>query len=148
MRSKCSPTQPVTNLRARARFPVRVTAGLRVRAGELGPHLGPVLLQIPRTLTANSELIRTIRPFLEGIRVAFEPRHGSWFEDSECLASLTEFGWALVSHPNSVGRATVGNQSGGRDELCERYKLEPLHHQLTTNWVYARLHGDVSSTRL
>ena len=42
----------------------------------LGDFLGPVLLQIPRSLTANVQLLRELRPYLQGIQVAFEPRHG------------------------------------------------------------------------
>ena len=66
----------------------------------------------------------------------------SWFEDEESLQELRDAGWALVMHPNSVGRATVGTQGLGRDGNSPHYTLEPLHSIITAGWVYIRLHGD------
>jgi uncharacterized protein YecE (DUF72 family) len=56
-------------------------------ASGLGEHLGPVLLQLPPSFTANLEVLEG---FLRGsrrlarkhkVRLAFEFRHQTWFED-------------------------------------------------------------------
>jgi uncharacterized protein YecE (DUF72 family) len=52
------------------------------RAEALGDRLGPSLLQLPPTLTANPEVLsRTLKEFPKGWRVAVEPRHRSWWCD-------------------------------------------------------------------
>lgn len=46
----------------------------------LGGRLGPVLLQLPPTLSATPEALEvTLSAFPAGRRVAVEPRHPSWF---------------------------------------------------------------------
>jgi uncharacterized protein YecE (DUF72 family) len=46
-----------------------------------GPHLGPVLFQLPPTFEADAELLRSFLAELPpGMRAAFEFRHPSWFE--------------------------------------------------------------------
>jgi uncharacterized protein YecE (DUF72 family) len=48
----------------------------------LGDRLGPILLQLPPTLKAEPErLDRCLRAFPDGVRVAVEPRHDSWWTD-------------------------------------------------------------------
>src|SRR4051794_15978838 len=52
------------------------------RAAELGPHLGPILIQLPPDMEVEVELLAsTLDAFPPGIRLAVEPRHESWFED-------------------------------------------------------------------
>jgi len=49
-------------------------------ASRLGPHLGPILLQLPPDMEAAPErLEETLAAFPEDVRVAFEPRNRTWF---------------------------------------------------------------------
>jgi uncharacterized protein YecE (DUF72 family) len=53
---------------------------LMERARLLGPHLGPILLQLPPDMPlALDRLTETLEAFPDGTRVAVEPRHASWF---------------------------------------------------------------------
>jgi len=55
---------------------------LLAAAGGLGPKLGPVLLQLPPTLAADTGLLgRCLGCFPAGVRVAVEFRHPSWWTD-------------------------------------------------------------------
>jgi uncharacterized protein YecE (DUF72 family) len=50
------------------------------RARELGPHLGPILIQLPPDLEADLPALEdTLDAFPSGLRLAVEPRHDSWF---------------------------------------------------------------------
>ena len=61
----------------------------------LGAKLGPVLVQLPGTLQAEPERLEAcLRRFPDGVRVAVEPRHSSWWTD-EVRGLLTERGAAL-----------------------------------------------------
>jgi uncharacterized protein YecE (DUF72 family) len=52
-------------------------------ARRLGPHLGPVLVQLPPDMTVEAgRLEETLAAFPRAIRVALEPRHRSWFTDA------------------------------------------------------------------
>jgi len=52
------------------------------RAHRLGAKLGPVLLQLPPNLTCDTGSLREVLSlFPADVRVAFEPRHDSWFVD-------------------------------------------------------------------
>ena len=54
---------------------------LMSRADALGPKLGPVLLQLPPDLPADvPALAATLDAFHGRARVAFEPRHESWWQ--------------------------------------------------------------------
>ncbi|HEV7605407.1 MAG TPA: DUF72 domain-containing protein [Candidatus Limnocylindrales bacterium] len=60
--------------------PRDAVAFLVERAQLLGPHLGPILLQLPPDMPiAIDRLAETLDAFPQGIRVAVEPRHDSWF---------------------------------------------------------------------
>ncbi len=66
----------------RLRDPAEPVARFLGVAGALGPHLGPVLLQLPPTLRADpAALDAVLRCFPRGIQVAVEPRHRSWWTD-------------------------------------------------------------------
>ena len=53
---------------------------LMTHAAGLGDRLGPVLLQLPPTLTADAELLDAcLACFPSGTRLAVEPRHDSWW---------------------------------------------------------------------
>jgi uncharacterized protein YecE (DUF72 family) len=52
------------------------------RAGKLGGKLGPLLVQLPPTFKADpARLADALDCFPPGVRLAFEPRHESWFTD-------------------------------------------------------------------
>lgn len=117
------------------------------RAVELGPTLGALLFQCPRGLRVDAEQMRAVAEVIDAsglrCRVAVECRHPDCFDDADLLSFLRARGWALVLHPNSVGRATVGNQSGGRTGESVSHGLEPLRNDFcTAEFVYIRLHGD------
>jgi uncharacterized protein YecE (DUF72 family) len=86
----------------------------------LGDRLGPILLQLPPTLKADTErLDRCLRAFPEDVRVAVEPRHDSWWTD-EVRALLQEHRAALC-WADRLGRP-----------------ITPLWR--TAAWGYVRLH--------
>jgi uncharacterized protein YecE (DUF72 family) len=64
-------------------------------AGVLGPRLGPLLFQLPPYLRKD---VPRLAEFLDeapkGVRIAFEFRHASWFDD-EVWATLRAHGAAL-----------------------------------------------------
>lgn len=66
----------------RLKDPGEPVARLMDRAAGLGDRLGPVLLQLPPTLRADTGLLdAALEAFPEGVRVAVEPRHDSWWTD-------------------------------------------------------------------
>jgi uncharacterized protein YecE (DUF72 family) len=99
-------------------------AYLMERAGELGPHLGPILLQLPPDLPADIEhLAETLQAFPPSVRVAVEPRHESWFSE--------EFRRLLVDS----GAALCLADRGG--------PITPMWQ--TAAWTYLRFHGGRAS---
>jgi uncharacterized protein YecE (DUF72 family) len=53
------------------------------RAAKLGDKLGPLLVQLPPTFKADPpRLADALDHFPRGVRVAFEPRHQSWFSEA------------------------------------------------------------------
>jgi len=93
-------------------------------AGVLGPKLGPLLVQLPPSLTFEGEAVaaffRQLRSTFDGL-VACEPRHATWFTD-EVETLLSHFRVARVAaDPACVPRAAA---PGGWPGL-----------------VYHRLHG-------
>ena len=92
---------------------------LMERAQYLGNKLGPILLQLPPNLRRDvPALERTLAEFPAGVRVAFEPRHSSWFCDA-VTEVLTRFGAALC----------LSDSRGRRGSL-----------QRTAEWGYLRFH--------
>ena len=73
----------------RLRDPAEPVARLLGAAAALGPKLGPVLLQLPPTLSAEPSLLEACLaafrqpgfPGHGGLRVAVEPRHASWWTE-------------------------------------------------------------------
>jgi uncharacterized protein YecE (DUF72 family) len=79
----------------RLREPAEPVARFLGRADALGDKLGPVLLQLPPTLTVNvAALDETLAQFPRSVRVAVEPRHSSWWTD-EVRDLLKRYGAAL-----------------------------------------------------
>lgn len=90
------------------------------RRRRLGPTLGPVLLQLPPTLRADPDrLAACLDRFPDGVRVAVEPRHPTWWTD-ETRHVLEQHGAALC-WTDRLGRAQT-----------------PLWR--TTGWLYLRFH--------
>ena len=105
------------------------TAARFVRtAGALGTRLGPLLFQLPPFFRKD---VARLRAFLEqssapGVRMAFEFRHASWFDD-EVWAALRAHGAALC--------------------IAEGEALQaPL--VATADWGYVRLRRDAYSDAL
>ncbi|MEU1670419.1 DUF72 domain-containing protein [Streptomyces roseifaciens] len=79
----------------RLRDPQEPVGRLMRHAAALGDRLGPVLLQLPPTLRADPALLdAALGCFPDGVRVAVEPRHDSWWTD-EVRAVLRGHGAAL-----------------------------------------------------
>jgi uncharacterized protein YecE (DUF72 family) len=71
----------LTHIR-RLREPEEPVARLMERAAGLGDRLDVVLLQLPPTLQADTDLLsQCLGQFPPGTRVAVEPRHDSWWTD-------------------------------------------------------------------
>lgn len=63
----------------RLRDPAEPVARLMAGARELGPRLGPVLVQLPPDMRRDlGRLEATLAAFPADVRVAVEPRHESW----------------------------------------------------------------------
>jgi uncharacterized protein YecE (DUF72 family) len=90
-------------------------------AAMLGPRLGPLLFQLPPFLKKDvPRLTEFLAALPKGVRVAFEFRHPSWFED-DVWAALRSHGASLC--------------------VAEGEKLEsPL--VATADWGYVRLRRD------
>ena len=96
------------------------------RASELGPHLGPILIQLPPDLELDLvALEETLDAFPLGIRLAVEPRHSSWFVE-DVRRALTERNMALC----------VADRRG---------PITPLWR--TADWTYVRFHAGRAAPR-
>jgi uncharacterized protein YecE (DUF72 family) len=110
----------------RLREPRGPVAFLMERASELGPHLGPILIQLPPDMEADLPgLAATLEAFPPSARLAVEPRHTSWFSDG-LRQLLTEHGAALC----------LADRGG---PLTPRWR--------TTDWTYLRFHGGRATPR-
>jgi uncharacterized protein YecE (DUF72 family) len=90
------------------------------RAKGLGGKLGPVLLQLPPTLRADTGLLRAaLESFPRDCAVAVEPRHESWW--TQGVRGLLESAGAALCLADRAGPVT------------------PLWR--TAPWGYIRLHG-------
>jgi len=88
-------------------------------AGALGPHLGPILFQLPPFLKKDVERLQDFMATLpEGLRAAFEFRHESWFED-DTYEALRQGSHALC--------------------LADTDKIDVPEIVSTTDWGYLRL---------
>ncbi|WP_035851326.1 DUF72 domain-containing protein [Kitasatospora azatica] len=94
---------------------------LLAAATGLGPRLGPILLQLPPTLRADTLLLDTcLSCFPAGTRVAVEPRHASW--------------WTPAVHA-VLSRHAAALCWADRDSR----PVTPLWR--TTGWGYLRFHA-------
>lgn len=93
---------------------------------ELGAKLGPFLFQLPPSLRAETGLLENLlagirkKASVPVLRVAFEFRHASWFNDG-ILDLMRDYGAELVKAHS------------------ERYPMAP--DEATADFVYLRLHG-------
>jgi len=88
-------------------------------AGVLGPHLGPILFQLPANMKKDVPRLQSFMVALpEGLRAAFEFRHESWL-DSDVYDALRDAGHALC---------LADTEDGDAPELVP-----------TTDWGYLRL---------
>jgi len=96
------------------------------RARELGSHLGPILVQLPPDLELDLRALEaTLDAFPADVRVAFEPRHDSWFV-GDTRRLLVERNVALC----------VADRRG---------PITPLWR--TASWAYLRFHAGRSTPR-
>lgn len=100
---------------------VRAMAAFMEVAEHLGDALGPVLIQVPRTRTADRHaLARFLDALPEGLRVAFDFRHRSWLDDATLrLLSAHEAALALTDDGEGAPRL-----------------------ELTANFTYVRIRRD------
>ncbi len=90
------------------------------RLAPLGSRLGPVLVQLPPTLTAEPRLLdEALAAFPSSVHVAVEPRHPSWFS--------SEVKKILEAHDAALCIADRGSRL-----------MTPLW--CTASWAYIRLH--------
>jgi uncharacterized protein YecE (DUF72 family) len=98
-------------------------------ASRLGVHLGPVLVQLPPDMPAEpGRLEETLAAFPPDVRVAVEPRHGSWFSE-EVRAVLRRHGAALC----------WADRRGPRTPVDPGWATAP--------WGYARFHSGSAAPR-
>jgi hypothetical protein len=71
--------QPVSHARSKAQGAAAICEMLVERASELGSHLGPILIQLPRTWSWTCPRSRTRSTRFPPGLVVVEPRHASWF---------------------------------------------------------------------
>jgi uncharacterized protein YecE (DUF72 family) len=104
----------------RLREPAEPVARLMSVATGLGDKLGPILLQLPPTQRADTDLLDAcLAEFPAGVRVAVEPRHDSWWTD--------EVRRTLEKRAAALAWADRGSRP-----------VNPLWR--TTDWGYLRLH--------
>ncbi len=110
----------------RLRDPREPVARFMERAGGLGGKLGPVLVQLRDTFKADMAVLgELLDSFPSGTKVAFEPRHESWY--TEATADLLARHGACFCLTDSPRRSS------------------PLWR--TTSWGYLRFHEGRGSPR-
>ena len=96
------------------------------RASELGPHLGPILIQLPPDLELDlAGLVATLDAFPAGIRLAVEPRHSSWFVEDV--------------------RRVLADRNVALCAADRRGPITPLWR--TADWAYLRFHAGRATPR-
>jgi uncharacterized protein YecE (DUF72 family) len=107
--------------------PAEAVARFLERAAGLGAKFGPALLQLPPSLVYDPALLRAVlAEFPDGVRVAVEPRHASWWVP-EARRTLEKYGAALC-----------WADRGGRP-------VGPLWR--TAGWAYLRMHAGRAQPR-
>jgi uncharacterized protein YecE (DUF72 family) len=105
------------------------------RASRLREHLGPILWQLPPQLTFSCERLGNLLNALpSGFRYALEVRHPSWVAE-DAVAMLRNAGVALCVADTPVTKPKSSEQAG------EAARLYPYTEEVTSDFVYVRLHG-------
>jgi uncharacterized protein YecE (DUF72 family) len=100
---------------------------LMERAGILGDRLGPILLQLPPSLTIDLDrLEQTLESFGSDVRVAVEPRHKTWFVPDLCAV--------LRRHDASF-------------VLADRHSHPITPLRFPAGWTYLRMHEGRAAPR-
>jgi uncharacterized protein YecE (DUF72 family) len=88
----------------RLKEPEEPVQRLMTHAGVLGPKLGPVLLQLPANLRRDVAALKAVlAAFPRHVRVAFEPRHDSWFvEEVADVLRAHRAALCLIDRPGST----------------------------------------------
>ena len=113
--------------------------------GNLGDRLGPVLIQLPPTLTYDEalagRLFRQVRELSAGA-IALEPRHATWFE-SDAEAMQIAHGIARVAaDPAKVPAA--GRQGGWSGlQYCRMHGSPRMYYSAYGEAELDRLAGDL-----
>ena len=103
----------------------RATGAFIEIAARLGDALGPVLIQVPGSRSADAHALRSFLEALpRGLRVAFEFRHPSWRQDA-ILRLLSAHEAALVLNDEGLGAPRI---------------------ELTAGFTYVRIRQDDDST--
>jgi uncharacterized protein YecE (DUF72 family) len=111
----------------RLRDPAEPVARFFDRAAPLGPKLGPVLVQLPPDQQVEPGRLRALlEAWPPGRRMAFEPRHRSWF--------TPEVERVLADHGVALART-------------DRRGRRPEPAWVTADWGYVRLHEGTASPR-
>ncbi len=77
------------------------------RAAPLRNKLGPILVQLPDNFRIDLEALQeTLAAFPAGVRVAFEPRHPSWYTD-ETASLLSRYNVAFCLSDTPARRSPV-----------------------------------------
>jgi uncharacterized protein YecE (DUF72 family) len=115
----------LTHIR-RLKDPAEPVARMLDHAAGLDRKLGPVLIQLPPNLRADSgRLADTLARFPHGVRVAVEPRHESWFTD-DVYRALCEHNAALCLTDRARRRGPV---------------------ERTADWYFLRFHEGLARPR-
>lgn len=115
------------------------------KARELGPKMGPILIQLPPTMKVDAPALDDALAHLPGRRVAVEFRHETWWTD-EVRSVLEKHGAALCmadrwARPVTELWKTTDwtflrfHQGDGRPHPCYRKaSLEPWVERLADSW--------------
>ena len=123
----------------------------------LGNSIACILIQCPRSLRATISQLEELHMMMKSKDgwyhggIAFEFRNKGTYYDDEVrqFIKLHKHKYAIVMHPNSLGRSTVGTSVSdrGNTDLVE-YLPEDLSGValsvgggMNSNFVYVRLHG-------
>ena len=119
----------------------------------LGEHLGPILIQFPRTRRLQADDVRAMARVVKesGLpvhaKIALEVRNQASVDDQALQHELQMQKWCLVVHPNTIGRGTVlcDHREGAGALRQQQYELEVIQENAwpvtAGDWVYVRLHG-------
>lgn len=119
-----------------------------IRMQPLCDSLACILIQCPKTLVVTVAQLEQIKLILDedassyNGQIAIEFRNVATYFDKQIRSFLSRSGYALVMHPNSLGRSTCKDIG-----TLSEYKLEDISQVASlgqssdSSFVYMRLHG-------